>query len=60
MLKNHMSLSTCKDFLLANDLKQCREIHLLHLSQANSDEKLFKKEIEELIGVPVYVAKEKD
>jgi phosphoribosyl 1,2-cyclic phosphodiesterase len=55
-LKNHMSLSTCMDFLKANDLSQCRAIYLLHLSNQNSDENMFKSEIARLTGVPVYVA----
>lgn len=57
ILKNHMSLTTFTNFLKANDLSKCREIHLLHLSRANSDELRFKKETEQLTGVPVYVAK---
>ena len=57
ILTNHMSFSTFKKFLKANDLSQCREIHLLHLSQANSDEAKFKKETEQLTGVPTYIGK---
>jgi hypothetical protein len=33
-----------------------QEIHLLHLSDANSNEKEFKEKIQKLTGVPVYVA----
>jgi phosphoribosyl 1,2-cyclic phosphodiesterase len=55
--RNHMELNTVKNFLLANDLSMCREIHLLHLSDGNSDEKLMASEIQQITGVPVYVAK---
>jgi phosphoribosyl 1,2-cyclic phosphodiesterase len=51
-----MSLKTVKDMLRANDLSQVKEIHLLHLSDRNSSAKLFKKEIQELTGKPVYIA----
>jgi len=52
--RNHMELNTVKNFLLANDLSMCREIHLLHLSAGNSDEKLMVSEIQQITGVPVY------
>lgn len=53
---NHMSLETLCDLLRANDLRRVREIHLLHLSDSNSDEALFKETIAKLTGKPVYVA----
>jgi len=56
LLKSHFSLKNVKDFLKANDLSKVREIHLLHLSNRNSDAKLFKKEIQELTGKMVKVA----
>lgn len=56
LLKSHFSLENVKEFLLANDLSAVREIWLLHLSDGNSDEQRFKREIEELTGKPVYVA----
>ncbi len=52
---NHMSIGRVLDFLKANDLSQLREVHLLHLSNANSDEGEFKKKVMEVTGVPVYV-----
>jgi len=55
ILKNHMSLQTAKGFFEANDMSRVREIHLLHLSDANSDAARFKSEIEELCGKPVYI-----
>lgn len=56
ILKSHMSLNTCKDTLLANDLSQVQKIVLIHLSDSNSDERKFKKVIEEATGKIVHVA----
>ncbi len=56
VMKSHFSLENVKDFLRANDLSQVREIHLLHLSDSNSDEEAFKQEIMALTGKPIYVA----
>lgn len=56
ILKSHFSLEHVKDFLRANDLSKVREIHLLHLSDNNSDAERFKNEIQALTGRPVYVA----
>ncbi|GGF00364.1 Phosphoribosyl 1,2-cyclic phosphodiesterase [Chishuiella changwenlii] len=56
ILKSHMSLNTCKQTLLANDLSQVQKIVLIHLSDSNSDERKFKKVIEEATGKIVHVA----
>jgi phosphoribosyl 1,2-cyclic phosphodiesterase len=56
ILKSHFSLANCKDMLSANDLSQVNNIVLIHLSDSNSDEKQFKKEITELTGKNVNVA----
>lgn len=56
LLKSHFSLEHVKEFLKANDLSQCKEIVLLHLSDSNSNAVQFKEEIERLTGIPVYVA----
>jgi len=56
LLKSHFSLENVKDFLLANDLSNVQEIWLLHLSDTNSDEEMFKREIQKLTGKPVFVA----
>lgn len=52
----HMSLETVKRFLDANDLSRVQEIHLLHLSDQNSDARKFQAEIEKQTGRPVYIA----
>jgi len=56
LLKSHFSLENVKQFLRANDLSKVQEIWLLHLSDGNSDEKRFKREIQELTGRMVFVA----
>lgn len=56
LTKSHMSLENLVEFFRANDLSRLREIYLIHLSDANSDEKLFQRTIAALTGVPVYVA----
>lgn len=55
LLHSHFSLENVKEFFKANDLSKVEEIWLLHLSDNNSDEALFKKEIMELTGKVVYV-----
>lgn len=52
---SHFSLENVKEFFLANDLSKVQEIWLLHLSDSNSDEELFKREIQSLTGKMVYV-----
>jgi phosphoribosyl 1,2-cyclic phosphodiesterase len=52
--RNHMSLETLIAMLRANDLSQCRAIHLLHLSNANSDEQRMIQAVQEATGVAVY------
>lgn len=56
IFKSHMSLATCKQTLLANDLTKVRNIVLIHLSDSNSDATRFKKEIEDITGKVVHVA----
>lgn len=56
ILKSHFSLKNCKDMLLANDLSKVNNIVLIHLSDSNSDEKQFQKEVYELTGKNVKVA----
>lgn len=53
--ESHFSLDTTREMLLANDLSEVKGIWLMHLSDANSDEKLFKAEIEKATGIPVTI-----
>lgn len=45
LLKNHLSLRNLLIWLRSINLDTVQEIHLLHLSDNNSDERLFKQEI---------------
>lgn len=56
ILRSHFSQANCKDMLSANDLTQVNNIVLIHLSDSNSDEKQFYKEVAELTGKNVTVA----
>jgi len=56
LYKNHMSLERAIKFFKANDLSRVRQIYLLHLSDGNSDEQMFKSEIQKVTGLPVCVA----
>jgi phosphoribosyl 1,2-cyclic phosphodiesterase len=56
VMKTHMGLDAVKGFLRANDLSQVREIHLIHLSDGNSDAERFKREVQAVTGKPVFVA----
>ncbi|RUR99291.1 hypothetical protein EFW58_01556 [Bacillus velezensis] len=55
LLQSHFSLENVKKFLMANDLSKVQEIWLLHLSESNSDEKIFKEDIMKLTGKVVYI-----
>jgi phosphoribosyl 1,2-cyclic phosphodiesterase len=56
LLSSHFSLANVKEFLKANDLSSVEEIHLIHLSDGNSDAERFKREVMEVTGKAVYVA----
>ena len=52
---SHFELKNCVEFFKAQDLTATEAIHLIHLSDDNSDAELFRQEIEKAIGKPVYV-----
>jgi len=56
ILKSHLSLENCKGALKANDLSLVNNIVLIHLSDSNSDEVQFQREVYELTGKNVSVA----
>lgn len=56
ILRSHFSLEHCMGLLKANDLSYVNNIVLIHLSDTNSDEVQFKKEVEKLTGKNVVVA----
>ena len=55
LLTSHMNLKNAKLYLSKLDLSSVKEIMLIHLSDGNSDAKLFVKEIKALTGKPVRV-----
>ncbi len=55
VMRSHFEIENVKEFFRANDLSRCRAIHLLHISKTNGNPKQFKKQIEQLTGVPAYV-----
>ncbi|WP_020621099.1 MBL fold metallo-hydrolase [Paenibacillus daejeonensis] len=57
LLRSHFGLDHVKDFLRANDISKVEEIWLLHLSDGNSDEERFKREVQEVTAAVVHVAK---
>ncbi|MCQ2299666.1 MAG: MBL fold metallo-hydrolase [Bacteroidales bacterium] len=57
LMGSHMELETTKGVLRANDLSQCRNIVLIHLSDGNSDEERFVREVRELTGIPTVAAR---
>lgn len=56
IIKSHMSLDTCVKTLNANDLSSVNNIVLIHLSDSNSDEALFRTTIEAATGKNVTIA----
>lgn len=58
LVRSHFSFENLKKWLKMNDLTSLKEIFLLHLSKTNADPIQFQKEIEELTGVPTYIADE--
>lgn len=55
LMRSHFSLENMKEFLKANDLSRLEEIWLLHLSDSNSNEDQFRKEVAELTGKMIYI-----
>lgn len=56
LIHSHMEIETTKGILRANDLSGVNEIVLIHLSNGNSDERRFVREVQEASGKPVYAA----
>ncbi len=54
--ENHMSIETCIKILKANDLSDTKSISLLHLSNGNSNEIDFIKQVESATGIKTIVA----
>jgi phosphoribosyl 1,2-cyclic phosphodiesterase len=55
LLTSHFSLENVLNFFEANDMSTVREIFLMHLSDENSDEEMFKTAIQAKTGKPVKI-----
>ena len=56
VIQTHMSIETLLELLQANDMRQVRQIYLLHLSDGNSDAEAFKRRVQQETGAEVYIA----
>lgn len=56
VINDHMSVETCLDTLKANDLSKVNNIVLIHLSDRNSDAKMFQKMIQDATAKTVTIA----
>lgn len=57
VFQNHMEIGTTIHFLKNNDLTNVKNIVLLHLSDSNSNEVVFKQRVENIYTGNVFVAK---
>ena len=55
-MKSHFELSNTKEFLRSNDSRFLKNVVLLHLSDRNSDARMFQQECQEVTNKPTYVA----
>lgn len=55
VIRSHMSIETLLEFIKANDTSQLKKIYLLHMSDGNSNEDEFKRQVQEITGVEVEV-----
>lgn len=56
ILTSHFEMKNSLNFIKANLSPELKWIELIHLSDKNSDQQLFKEKAQALTGVPVYVA----
>lgn len=53
---SHFDLTNTIEFIKVNKSHLLQEIHLIHLSDSNSNAREFKNEVQKISGVPVYIA----
>lgn len=56
IIHSHFELEDVKEFFVANQFTELRDVVLLHLSNANSNAEQFTEEIRALTKRPVYIA----
>lgn len=59
VLQTHNSIDTVIEMLQKANLKMCREIWLIHLSDQNSNADEFKRRVQQVTGIPTYIAPSK-
>lgn len=57
LLHSHMEIKTTEDVLKSTDLRNVKEVILLHLSARNSNAEQFSQSVRKVAGKPTYVAK---
>lgn len=57
LLNAHMSERNCLKILKKMNLKNCKAIFLMHLSDAHSNQEDYKREFSKELNVPVYICK---
>lgn len=55
VMRSHMGLNTLKNFFQANDLSQCEEIYLLHLSSGNANRETIFNEVAKVTGKAITI-----
>lgn len=60
ILKSHFELNNLIKFFEANDLSKAEQIHLIHLSDRNSNEEYFINKVQSATGIPTYIADKSD
>lgn len=56
IIKSHLSLNNVKEFLRVNNSNSLKNVVLLHLSDRNSDARLFQAECQNVTKKPTYIA----
>lgn len=56
IMESHFDFDNALKFIDANKSDKLKEIYLIHLSDANSNAEQFRKKVQALTGVPVYIA----
>lgn len=56
VMRSHFSLENLLDFLKANDMEKLQEIHLLHLSDSNSNEERIRRAVARLTGKLICIS----
>jgi len=54
--KSHLSFEKCSDWLLDLDTTKLQSVVLIHLSDGNSEQKKYIKNLQEEIGIPIHAA----